>query len=528
MSIASSSNKFTWLRRIGLGCIVVTLFIVTIIHKWLPPEQRELRRQLNEAVTLLAAKPTREISPPHNFVAKNRDEELAARKLLAHGMVKEFVAEFSLRWVQYERFESNEDALQPYLDAIADAPGLLIPKFDAAVADVPSSTAAKLLRGIFLEKRAFVARGADMVSRTPGYKFDDMTILQRASSSELLRVVKDSPRPTPAVVSLLNFSRTYAHTHIATQLFDEAVRIDPQSAALFDEYIIHHDGKWGRRSIRSNGALIAKAKQNGVSSIAIDETTRLLSYVAVGRHASTRAADALVLAKRYVSANDNYDAWLWLSRVERDQGRLLESIESLKKAAAHQPTEDTPLIEMAYAFEQLSRPDEALAIYRQAAAMGSNDGERRLIDGHTGNWFGLKRDWQVIRALCEASAEKLNAAGEFCLGGLYFHALAEYPRDATIAVSWFRRAAEKHHTTAQHDLGWMLVNGMGGLAVNREEGIYLLRQSALKNFEKAHEKLKSLDVPLTPASHTWWQIEQTAKRNVSPWFWQILDRLPAF
>ena len=103
----------------------------------------------------------------------------------------------------------------------------------------------------------------------------------------------------------------------------------------------------------------------------------------------------------------------------------------------------------------------------------------------------MKRDWDKLRKECETSAEMLNPWGQNCVAGLFFEGLAGYPRDRAKAIAFFELAARQGNERAQHDYGWMLIQGMN-VKPDREKGLFYMRNSARHKFEPALQKLKQL------------------------------------
>lgn len=75
------------------------------------------------------------------------------------------------------------------------------------------------------------------------------------------------------------------------------------------------------------------------------------------------------------------------------------------------------------------------------------------------------------------------------------------------------------HDRAQHDYGWMLIKGMGGIQADREKGLFYMRNSARQKFEPALHKLKQLG---ERTDNLEWKATplETAKDNVE----RMLDR----
>jgi TPR repeat protein len=206
---------------------------------------------------------------------------------------------------------------------------------------------------------------------------------------------------------------------------------------------------------------------------------------------------AVPFAERATALDDRAPRWRYRGRAERDHGVFDEALTSYARAVALEPDAYDNYAERGYVYERRGQLAEARADYEKGARLGSYYAQERVMRVYVHGELGMKRDYAAAREWCEAAAAMANPWGDFCIGGLYFDGLGGLPRDQAEAYKWFRRAAEKGHDTAQHDVGWMLVQGKG-VPANREEGIEWLRKSARQGHEYAKAKLEQLGEPIEP------------------------------
>jgi len=118
----------------------------------------------------------------------------------------------------------------------------------------------------------------------------------------------------------------------------------------------------------------------------------------------------------------------------------------------------------------------ALERYKQAAALGSSVGQRKL-----GKMYyygrGVKKNCEKALYWLEKAAEKGDAPAENLLGNLYYFGYG-VEEDLEKAASLYSRAAVKGNASAQYNLGFMYENGYG-LQKNSAAAFRWYRASAL-------------------------------------------------
>lgn len=122
---------------------------------------------------------------------------------------------------------------------------------------------------------------------------------------------------------------------------------------------------------------------------------------------------------------------------------------------------------------------EAIKWYKRAAADSTYvEGLESIgyiyADSDNKDWYNPKEAFQLFTR----AAAKNSAASQNMLGVMY-HTGEGIPQDDSIAVTYYRLAAEQGYTRAQYNLGSMYMNGNG---VKRDDS------EAMEWFEKAAEK----------------------------------------
>jgi hypothetical protein len=95
--------------------------------------------------------------------------------------------------------------------------------------------------------------------------------------------------------------------------------------------------------------------------------------------------------------------------------------------------------------------DLAIPLYGEAAYRGSALAQRRLGAYYT-DGKEVERDLKLASELYEAAAEQGDENAAYALGAAYERGNEAVPRDLGQAIRWYRVAAEKGLTIAQHNL----------------------------------------------------------------------------
>jgi len=112
----------------------------------------------------------------------------------------------------------------------------------------------------------------------------------------------------------------------------------------------------------------------------------------------------------------------------------------------------------ASAFERKNYP-VALKILTELAEQGDAKAQFNLGVMYD-NGEGVPKDASQAVTWYRKAAEQGDAAAQFNLGVMYDNGEG-VPKDASQAVTWYRKAAEQGHAKAQFNLGAMYANGEG-------------------------------------------------------------------
>lgn len=137
-----------------------------------------------------------------------------------------------------------------------------------------------------------------------------------------------------------------------------------------------------------------------------------------------------------------------------------------------------------YSFDEEPRVRaEMEALLRTAADRGHPDAVYWLSHLYP---EGEERDALLLRA-----GELGSLDGQRDLGTLYATGDWTGPRDLDRAAEWYRRAAERGHSDAQYNLGFMYLLGEG-VPKDHEEGLRWLRLAADQGYESSFRLLADL------------------------------------
>jgi len=103
-----------------------------------------------------------------------------------------------------------------------------------------------------------------------------------------------------------------------------------------------------------------------------------------------------------------------------------------------------------------------------------------------GKMKGAEGDAQLLRA-----GELGSRGAQRDLGAKFATGDWSGPKDLALAVSWYRKAAERGHDDAQYNLGFMLILGEGAPA-DVEEGLRWVTRAALQGDYSARKLLEDL------------------------------------
>ena len=396
----------------------------------------------------------------------------------------------------YEEGKLAEDALWRTFQLFDQLiPGTL-PAFDAWAARFPQSYAARVARGRQLAALGWDARGGKWTRDTPRENFREMARLHGLAVAELQASLTLAKRPFLSVETLLQVARGGGQGDVLDALFEEGARVAPQAFPIYRAYMAGLEPRWGG-SLDAMRTLVARAQSDSLPAPQIGwlQAWILLEENAGEIRSNPRAA--IPYAVKATALDDRAARWRYRGNTEREHGFFDEAIASFNRAIGLDPDGYEGYDGRGYVYERRGLLAEARADYEKGARLGSYYAQERLIRAYAYGELGMKRDHAVGREWCEAAAAMANAWGEFCIGGLYFDGLGGLPRDQAEAYKWFRRAAEKGHDIAQHDVGWILVQGKG-VPPNRAEGIEWLRKSARQGHQYAKAKLEQLGEPVEP------------------------------
>lgn len=402
------------------------------------------------------------------------------------------------------RFEQTgsaaaDDHLHRIVDGLADRPQAYTVA-QRWVAAYPRSYLAHAVLGHALLSEGARARGTKFAAETPRENFDALRDHVSRAVPALQAAARLSPRPVLAVRGFSSAELYEGNRATRERLERVGLALSPHSHWHWWGGMTERLPQWGG-SIEAMQAWVGQARAAGAPDRVLRDLSArvVLAQTRDERQRNQRAVPAVM--ERLATEFDR--PWLWKSYGDAlsNAARPDEALQAYARAIDSAPDDH---IEARYWRARLllgmGRTSEGLPDMERAARGGWASAQQWLIDAHAYGNRGLPRDLDKLRPWCELAAVHGNGWGDFCLGGLYFDALAGFPRDQALALRYFEIAARKGHPVAQHDYGWMLVQGRG-VPADREAGVRWLRAAAAQGSDVAKDKLRSLGInPETPST----------------------------
>ncbi|MCA1978593.1 MAG: hypothetical protein LDL19_05085, partial [Thiobacillus sp.] len=145
---------------------------------------------------------------------------------------------------------------------------------------------------------------------------------------------------------------------------------------------------------------------------------------------------------------------------------------------------------------------EARADYETAALMGHELSLQGVMLAHLRGGLGLtEKSFDAAVSLCRYGAALGLGVGANCIGSLYDEGGREgvpHRNDIAQSLAWHLVGARGGHYNSQHDLGWLLYTGRGGVADAKQSqalGVFWLRRAAEQNHVFAKRKLEEAGIP---------------------------------
>ncbi|KAA8497519.1 Secretory immunoglobulin A-binding protein EsiB [Porphyridium purpureum] len=129
--------------------------------------------------------------------------------------------------------------------------------------------------------------------------------------------------------------------------------------------------------------------------------------------------------------------------------------------------------------------DDGVRRIRELAEQGDPDAQVRLGQYYESGKGGLRLDMSLALEWYRRAADQFHAPGEYEMGVNYYHGDGGLPEDERTAIYWFHRAAKQGHAPAQFWYGFFHEFGKGGLAINEIEAAKWYRKSAKQGYEEA-------------------------------------------
>jgi len=132
----------------------------------------------------------------------------------------------------------------------------------------PSSYAAYLIRGTYLKRKGFDARGGKYISETPIENQKKMLEYHDVAKTELTTSLKLTKKPFLSVFHLLDISKAEGDEKTSLELLESANKMLPSNTLVRNRYMQSLEPRWGG-SYEQMKDFIAKSKSEGASAVGI-------------------------------------------------------------------------------------------------------------------------------------------------------------------------------------------------------------------------------------------------------------------
>ena len=335
-------------------------------------------------------------------------------KLLRDRKFETLESEFRDRQQGYERGTYSEEKLIYSFSTFSSPSNSITPLLEEWVNTHEKSYAAHVALAAHQKAVGHQLRGSKVRSQTSDEQFKAMTTWMRKAESSLQSAFELTQKPLAAYVFAIDVQRFLGPRESIDGLYQQALKIDPQSAYARERYLWVLDPRWhGERSD------IPNELQRIADSKLPDATKRFLAYEGLmslaGAHLTLKEPDLAeramqTAAKQCVTAGP----WQGLANLYNEQGQWEKALGALEKYRALEPNESWAIRRQAYAHERLAHWPLALQLYKEAAEKG---------DSYAQNAYG----WQLYEG-------------------------THLPRDLNGAIKWFRTAADNGDENARANL----------------------------------------------------------------------------
>lgn len=304
-----------------------------------------------------------------------------------------------------------ENAIRAFRIADLDARAQL----DAWVAAKPRSWAARLARGRYLDRQAFLARGSALAYETTARQFAEMEELQKLASRDVAAALQVEPQLTEAYAILIDQARSgKGGLEACRKLGEKALAFAPGSLRIWERLLSCAEPRWGGSRQQIEATIADSQKDSG-------RNRRLLAlrgWVAADQAwsagiAASRAYEekdeegkkkAIELGIRYwsqaLSFGDHWSYYDGRAATHRQLGRWKEACADISAALALLPDDPELLLDRSSCNHGLLRLEAAKADLVQA---------RGLDPGVP----GLADQRKKLRSWLDKSAAKHYQQGRF-------------------------------------------------------------------------------------------------------------------
>lgn len=282
----------------------------------------------------------------------------------------------------YEQGKYTDRVVAAAFYAFSNSDDRLEASLSEWVAQHPDSYAARLARGIYYVHLGFLARGARFADKTGESRFAGMQRWFEKAAEDLGRALSLNPRATVAYRHLMRISMAGGSPEATRKLFEQGVKEDPASYAVWNGYLFSLQPKWGG-SMTGLGAAIRDMERKYDKNPELEVLSGYMQY-SLGNEADVYEDNdkgALYYYDKALSKGGHYWFLLDRGRAYYRLGRYEKALEDFNGVLSIRPYYADAFRWRGRAHRMLGKNDAAMADYDTAIRLDRLDPDIRRDRG---------------------------------------------------------------------------------------------------------------------------------------------------
>lgn len=380
-------------------------------------------------------------------------------------IAKDFSAlEISIKTLHEESLKEGQKRreLRRALGYLVNSDAKLTPLFDE-FANASPNTFGAMVRGYFLVRQGWKARGSEFANKTSDVQFARMKQLMQSAAKDFENALKGlNNRCDPCYSGMINIGMATDDVELKARAINASARYDEGGFEAPLTYIESLSPRWGGKVDSKQSYINEFAAQFPQSFTSAILKTVLLIEQADANIKAGEYDRAQLLAEQVLKIDPgSSNALRVLATVSLKKNEYEKVIALASRALAIDPDLTPTRNARAHAYMLGKTPLAAVPDLEYSVAQGDEWALTAVLPIVASGKYGFQPDKQRAKAICQSALDALMPSGFTCMGGLYYFGFNGAP-DFAEARRWFTEGAERGNPSAMVDVGVMLWRGQGG------------------------------------------------------------------